>query len=44
MLLPTILIVAVNLALGFLAAVGREKLLALRAVTAIMRFRFSLLI
>jgi diguanylate cyclase (GGDEF)-like protein len=34
-LLPTILIVAVNLALGFLAAVGREKLLALRAVSEI---------
>jgi diguanylate cyclase len=34
-LLPTILIVAVNLALGFLAAVGREKLLALRAAPSV---------
>lgn len=31
MLLPTILIIAVNLALGFLVAVGRERLLVLRA-------------
>lgn len=31
MLLPTVLIIAVNLALGFVAAVGRERILALRA-------------
>lgn len=34
MLLPTVLIIAVNLALGFVAAVGRERLGALRAGVA----------
>lgn len=33
MLLPTILIIAVNLALGFLAAVGRERMWMLRTET-----------
>lgn len=35
MLLPTIAIIAVNLALGFLAAIGRERMLALRAAGAL---------
>jgi diguanylate cyclase (GGDEF)-like protein len=34
-LLPTVLIIAVNLALGFLVAVGRERLLVLRAGPAV---------